>query len=158
MTALQARPDGKSHTQLWQDNKLGPGTGSPSISGYNFYVINKANVLTCAEIKTGKIIWRMRLKGPNLERQVYKAGRNLPRKLRKDASVVLQALQVADHPKLSRMINRVQFDKAARNLIAHLSAIDPRDVAIGRLLTFLGKISAVLIVGFVLVVWYLSYF
>jgi len=64
LTALQARPDGKSHTQLWQDNKLGPGTGSPSISGYNFYVINKANVLTCAEIKTGKIIWRMRLKGP----------------------------------------------------------------------------------------------
>lgn len=98
---------------------------------------------------------RMRLKGPNLERQVYKAGRNLPRKLRKDAHVVLQALQVADHPKLSRMINRVQFDKAARNLIAHLSAIDPRDVAIGRLLTFLGKVSAVLIVGFVLVVWFL---
>ena len=98
---------------------------------------------------------RMRLKGPNLERQVYKAGRILPRKLRRDARVVLQALQVADHPKLSRMINRAQFDKAARNLIAYLSAIDPRDVAIGRLLTFLGKISAVLIVGFVLVVWFL---
>ncbi|MBT3635762.1 MAG: PQQ-binding-like beta-propeller repeat protein [Opitutae bacterium] len=64
LTALQARGDGKSHTQLWRDNKLGPGTGSPSISGDKFYVINKANVLTCAEIKTGKIIWRMRLKGP----------------------------------------------------------------------------------------------
>jgi outer membrane protein assembly factor BamB len=64
LTALQARSDGKSHTQLWADNKLGPGTGSPSISGDKFYVVNKANVLTCAEIKTGKIIWRIRLKGP----------------------------------------------------------------------------------------------
>ena len=44
LTALQARPDGKSHTQLWRDNKLGPGTGSPTISGDQFYVINKANV------------------------------------------------------------------------------------------------------------------
>ena len=64
LTALQARPDGKSHTQLWRDNKLGPGTGSPTISGDQFYVINKANVLTCAVIKTGEILWRMRLKGP----------------------------------------------------------------------------------------------
>jgi len=64
LTALQVRPDGKSHTQLWRDNKLGPGTGSPTISGDQFYVINKANVLTCAVIKTGEILWRMRLKGP----------------------------------------------------------------------------------------------
>ena len=64
LTALQARPDGKSHTQLWRDNKLGPGTGSPTIAGDKFYVINKANVLTCAKIKSGEILWRMRLKGP----------------------------------------------------------------------------------------------
>ena len=64
LTALQSRPDGKSHTQLWQDNKLGPGTASPTISGNKFYVINKANVLTCAQVDSGEIIWRMRLKGP----------------------------------------------------------------------------------------------
>jgi outer membrane protein assembly factor BamB len=64
LTALQSRPDGKSHTQLWQDNKLGPGTASPTISGDKFYVINKANVLTCAQVDSGEIIWRMRLKGP----------------------------------------------------------------------------------------------
>jgi hypothetical protein len=27
-------------------------------------VINKANVLTCAKIKTGEILWRMRVQGP----------------------------------------------------------------------------------------------
>ena len=65
MTALKGRMDQKSHTQLWQDNKLGPGTGSPAISGDHFFVINKANVLTCAEIDTGEILWRMRIKGPS---------------------------------------------------------------------------------------------
>ena len=98
---------------------------------------------------------RMRLKGPNLDRQIYKAGRKLPRKVRRDAAVVLKALQIADHPKLSRMIDRAKFDKAARHVMAHLKAIDPRDQAIGRILSVLGKISAVLIIGFILVVWYL---
>ena len=97
---------------------------------------------------------RMRLKGPNLERQIYKAGRKLPRKVRRDAKAVAKAQLNADHPKLSRMIDRAGFDKAAQNVIAHLSAIDPRDEMIGRLLVFLGKVSAVLIVAFVLAVWY----
>ena len=65
MIALKERFDKKSHTQLWQDNKLGPGTGSPTISGDYFLVINKANVLTCAQITTGEILWRMRIKGPS---------------------------------------------------------------------------------------------
>jgi len=64
LTALKVRPDQRSHTQLWRDNKLGPGTGSPSISNGRFLVINKANVLTCAKIETGEILWRMRVKGP----------------------------------------------------------------------------------------------
>jgi outer membrane protein assembly factor BamB len=64
LTALKVRPDQRSHTQLWRDNKLGPGTGSPSISNDRFFVINKANVLTCAKIETGEILWRMRVKGP----------------------------------------------------------------------------------------------
>ena len=64
LTAIASRPDGRSHTQLWNDNKLGPGTASPTVASGNLYVINKANVLTCAEIKTGNIVWRMRMKGP----------------------------------------------------------------------------------------------
>ena len=65
MTALKGRIDQSSHTQLWQDNKLGPGTASPAISGNHFFVINKANVLTCAEVSSGEILWRKRIKGPS---------------------------------------------------------------------------------------------
>jgi outer membrane protein assembly factor BamB len=64
LTALQTRTGGNSHTEVWQDNKLGPGTGSPAISGDRFIVINKANVLTYAKIDNGEILWRMRIKGP----------------------------------------------------------------------------------------------
>lgn len=64
LTALKGLAKSKSHTQLWRDNKLSPGTGSPTISGENLYVINKANVLTAAKVETGEILWRMRIKGP----------------------------------------------------------------------------------------------
>jgi outer membrane protein assembly factor BamB len=64
MTALKIYTDQGKAKQLWSDNKLGPGTGSPAISKDRFLVINKANVLTCARIETGEILWRMRIKGP----------------------------------------------------------------------------------------------
>ena len=64
LTAVKGINQLNSHTQLWRDNKLGPGTGSPAISGRNIYVINKANVLSAADINTGEILWRMRIKGP----------------------------------------------------------------------------------------------
>lgn len=65
MTALKIHPNQEKTEQLWSDNKLGPGTGSPTISKDRFLVINKANVLTCARIETGEILWRMRIKGPS---------------------------------------------------------------------------------------------
>ena len=65
MTALKIHRDQGKTEQLWNDNKLGPGTGSPAISKDRFLVINKANVLTCARIETGEILWRMRITGPS---------------------------------------------------------------------------------------------
>ncbi len=64
LTALRSREDDGGHTQLWSQNKLGPGTASPVVSNGKIYVLNKANVLTCANPANGEIIWRLRLKGP----------------------------------------------------------------------------------------------
>ena len=64
MTALKISKPNNSLTELWNDNKLGPGTASPSISRNRFLVINKANVLSCANIESGEILWRKRMKGP----------------------------------------------------------------------------------------------
>ena len=51
-------------SQIWRENKLKPGTGSPASKDNKIYVVNNANVLTCALSKTGSILWRIRLEGP----------------------------------------------------------------------------------------------
>ena len=64
ITALKVDEDLTSFRQIWRENKLNPGTGSPSSMDGKLYVINNANVLTCASVETGEIEWRLRLKGP----------------------------------------------------------------------------------------------
>ena len=64
MTALKLDSNMEDFNQIWADNKLKPGTGSPCSRDGKLYVINSANVLTCASVKTGEIKWRLRLQGP----------------------------------------------------------------------------------------------
>ena len=64
LTALRSREDGRSHTQIWRENKLRPGTASPVVSDGKLYVLNGANVLTSANPANGELIWRLRLTGP----------------------------------------------------------------------------------------------
>jgi outer membrane protein assembly factor BamB len=64
ITALQVAHDLQSFESIWVDNKLKPGTGSPSSKDGFLYVVNNANVLSCASVETGEIQWRLRLKGP----------------------------------------------------------------------------------------------
>ena len=64
LTALKMNATGESPEKVWTDNKLKPGTGSPTVVQDKVYVVNGANVLSCAEITSGKILWRLRLKGP----------------------------------------------------------------------------------------------
>ncbi len=64
LTALKMNSTGERPEKVWADNKLKPGTGSPTVVRDKVYVVNGANVLSCAEISSGKILWRLRLKGP----------------------------------------------------------------------------------------------
>jgi hypothetical protein len=98
---------------------------------------------------------RMRIKGHSLAQQLHKSGRRLPRKVRKAAQKLAQVEPSLDHPKLSRMLDQVALHRAAETVVTYLKGIDPRDQMIGKVLVVLGKISAVLILGFIAVVWYL---
>ena len=64
ITALKLDSNMENFKQIWADNKLKPGTGSPCSKDGKLYVINNANVLTCASVITGEINWRLRLQGP----------------------------------------------------------------------------------------------
>ncbi len=64
ITALQLDETLRRFDFLWRENKLKPGTGSPAVRDGKLFVVNNANVLSCASVKTGEIDWRLRIKGP----------------------------------------------------------------------------------------------
>ena len=98
---------------------------------------------------------RLRARGKTLAVQVRKAGRQLPRRIRKDAQVVVSAMSLADNPKTARMLDTSEAMRAAQNVITHLQTIDPYDRLKGKVLGLLGVISAVILVGFALFVYVL---
>lgn len=96
---------------------------------------------------------RLRIKGRSLDDQVYKAGRQLPKRVRTDARYIAQALTLRQNPKLARMIDENQIARARRNVVEHLEKIDPKDRLKGRVLHWLGAISAFGIILFIVLVW-----
>lgn len=61
LDATQPSADGPKIT--WSENRLQPSGASPLIYRGRVYAINRAGVLTCAELSGGKIVWRLRLDG-----------------------------------------------------------------------------------------------
>ena len=98
---------------------------------------------------------RLRVRGRTLEAQVRKAGRLLPKSVRRDATYLAQAATLMDHPKLSMMIDGAKATTAHARLVEFLASVDPKDRAKGQVLNFLGAVSLGLIVLFVLVIWIL---
>ncbi len=98
---------------------------------------------------------RLRVRGGTLETQLRKAGRSLPRPIRREGFYLAQAAVLARNPKLIRMVNEARVEKAYQAVITHLKGIDPVDRLKGRILGILGSISAALIVMFIVVVYVL---
>lgn len=95
---------------------------------------------------------QLRIRAKTLDLQVRKAGRLLPRNLRRDATYLAQAATVMHHPKLSRMIDETKAQQAHARLKNFLVGVDPKDRARGKLLGWLGSIAFMLIVVFVVAV------
>lgn len=95
---------------------------------------------------------RLRLHGKTLAQQVHKAGRLLPRRRRREATYLAQVEPLMHHPKLMRRVDAHKVRKAHANLSYFLKSIDPKDRAKGRVLAWLGSISFIAIVVFILVV------
>lgn len=64
LTALRARRGGESPEVAWQSRRLRPATASPLVHRGDVYVLNSAGILTCAEARSGKTRWQLRLEGP----------------------------------------------------------------------------------------------
>ncbi|MFT4589446.1 MAG: outer membrane protein assembly factor BamB [Candidatus Binatia bacterium] len=64
LTALKAGKEGFPPEPIWTSNQLSPSTISPMAIGEKVFSVNKAGILNCGDITTGKRLWQLRLKGP----------------------------------------------------------------------------------------------
>lgn len=75
------------------------------------------------DVRTG-LATKMHVRGATLAGQVRKAGRRLPRTVRRDAEFLVQVLALAQNPKLARQVNMRRAQAAHRHILLHLETVD----------------------------------
>jgi len=89
---------------------------------------------------------KLRVRGRSLAVQVRKAGRRLPRAVRRDAVYLVQTIGLVDNPKLARMIDMRRAQLAHRNILAFLETVDVAAERRGIALQIAASIALVLLV------------
>ncbi len=98
---------------------------------------------------------QMRVKGRDLRQQTRRAGRRVPRKLRRDLTYLIETEKIARNPKLGRMVNEAKVAKAHANLVRYLEGLNPREAMWNSVLNITASIALALIVTFVVVLYVL---
>ncbi len=88
---------------------------------------------------------KLGVKDKTLTASVRRAKRRLPRKIYKQAMILAQAEQMADHPKLRLVLDTPRLAQASDDVQAHLNAINLADRRWGAFLSFLGSLALGLI-------------
>ena len=65
------------------------------------------------------------IRGKSLEGKLGRAGRLLPKYIRRDGAVLIDAMKLEGSPKLARMIDDAEVHRAYGNCENYLSGIDP---------------------------------
>ena len=104
----------------------------------------------------GTFAEKLGLRGRTLDRQIRKAGRLLPRTVRRDAVFLSQCLTVADNPKLAKMYDMNRATEAHANIMAYLDTIDPAAERRARAMSLFASIAFALLVTAGLVIFVLS--
>lgn len=103
---------------------------------------------------------RLGVRGRDLPQALRRAGRRLPRHIRRKAGVVQRSAHLAGHPKVARQISRDEVTRAYAQVTAHLRGIDPAERRKTRLLRLAAAIAFNLIVvsvGFIAYLWWRGY-
>jgi hypothetical protein len=99
---------------------------------------------TIAE-RIGALTERMRssygVGGADLAQVLRRAGRHLPRRLRREAALLARAEPLAAHPRLRCTLDAAALERAEQALQAHLGGIDPADRRKGWWLGVLGGLA-----------------
>ncbi|MFT6074832.1 MAG: hypothetical protein ACJAZ1_001754 [Yoonia sp.] len=102
------------------------------------------------EVRAG-LADKLRVRGRSLAVQVRKAGRRLPRAVRRDVVYLVQTIGLADNPKLARMIDMRRAQAAHRNILMYLETVDIAAERRGIALQIIASIAlAILVTGVLL--------
>jgi hypothetical protein len=114
----------------------------------------EADIATKAETLRKALHAKLSIKGRSFDAAVRRAGRLLPRRIRRQAAVITKALVLGGHPKLMRMVDQKAVDLAVKDITSYLAGIDPADRRRAWWLKWTGlNVLNVLIVGAGFVVW-----
>ena len=89
---------------------------------------------------------KLGIKGGGLEAKVARAGRLLPRRIRRHAAVVIEAERVSGSPKLARLVDEAMLHKSYAEVERFLNEIDVGERRKTRAINFLGLLSLNLLV------------
>lgn len=88
---------------------------------------------------------QLRVRGHGLADVTERAGRKLPRHLRSDAAILIEAESLSANPKLARLVDDRRIAKAERRLNRFLDKQNPAAERRGEILDMIAKIAFVFV-------------
>ena len=97
---------------------------------------------------------KLDVRGRDLRQSLKRAGRRLPKSVRKRGAALMRAEMLAHNPKTARQIDVDAVERDYEYVRAHLAAIDVDELRKSRILSVTGAVAANLLVVFVLfIIW-----
>lgn len=95
---------------------------------------------------------KLGVRGNGLEAKIARAGRRLPARIRRQATLIAEAEAREASPKLARLTDPVALARAYAEVDRHLAGINPTERRKGAILDFLGSAAMAVIAAFTLAV------
>jgi len=89
---------------------------------------------------------KLGVRGQGLEAKLARAGRRLPKHLRRELGYVVQALLMQENPRLARQIDWARIDSAFAAAEHHLRQVDPTERRLGAVINWLAGNAANLLI------------
>jgi len=100
---------------------------------------------------------RLGVKGRDFATALRRAGRLLPRRLRREARLLIEAEEMARSPRLMKFIDQGRIDGACREIRSYLESQDPMERRIDLALSILGGIALSVLAAAGLVLMFLKW-
>jgi nitrate/nitrite-specific signal transduction histidine kinase len=102
----------------------------------------------------GLLQQKLGVRGHDLRQSLRRAGRRLPRGVRKQGEALIRAEMLARNPKTARQVDAAAVDAAFGQVRAHLEALDATELRKTRILSLTAAVAANLIaVAVLFIVW-----